>query len=135
MRVSRTWNDLTARKRAGFGHDSSLSKAPRPGSLAISCPACPQPGINLPENWQEEKDAKWKYGRVITMDGNFKADHLNMDSTKDVFLSDGLAYFVGREKYHSHLESSSSNSEVSSHLCDLVYLTYRLYTAIPLQQP
>jgi hypothetical protein len=23
------------------------------GSMAIFCPACPQPGINLPEDWKE----------------------------------------------------------------------------------
>lgn len=24
------------------------------GSMAVFCPACPQPGINLPENWKEK---------------------------------------------------------------------------------
>ena len=45
------WRDLTNRKRAGFGHDAE--RYPMPGDLAIFCPACPQPGINLPENWKE----------------------------------------------------------------------------------
>ena len=48
------WRDLTNRKRAGFGHDAE--KYPSPGDLAIFCPACPQPGINLPENWKEIYD-------------------------------------------------------------------------------
>ena len=49
------WRDLTNRKRAGFGHDAE--KYPSPGDLAIFCPACPQPGINLPENWKEVYDS------------------------------------------------------------------------------
>ena len=51
MRVSRTWRDLSNRKRAGFGHDALND--PGKGELAVFCPACPQPGINLPKNWAE----------------------------------------------------------------------------------
>ena len=54
MRVSRAWWDLTNRKRAGFGHDSST--LPGRGDLAIFCAACPQPEINLPDNWREKYD-------------------------------------------------------------------------------
>ena len=41
--------DLTDRKGAGFGHDVVWYSMP--GDLAIFCPACPQPEINLPEHW------------------------------------------------------------------------------------
>jgi len=51
MRVSRMWRDLSNRKRAGFGHDTE--KHPRLGDLATFCPACPQPGINLLDNWRD----------------------------------------------------------------------------------
>lgn len=46
MMTSREWRDLLLRKRAGFGHD--LNSKPGNGQLALFCPACPQPGINLP---------------------------------------------------------------------------------------
>jgi hypothetical protein len=36
----------------GFGHDDSIS--PGNGDLALFCPACPQPGINLPKNWKDD---------------------------------------------------------------------------------
>ena len=42
------WRDLTNHKRAGLGHD--LDKDAGAGELAIFCPACPQLGINLPED-------------------------------------------------------------------------------------
>jgi hypothetical protein len=32
--------------------DSKTSQSK--GDLAIFCPACPQPGINLPKNWKED---------------------------------------------------------------------------------
>lgn len=48
------WRDLTNRKRAGFGHDTERN--PGPGDLAIFCPACPQPGLNLPDEWASEYD-------------------------------------------------------------------------------
>ncbi|KIJ58482.1 hypothetical protein HYDPIDRAFT_62169, partial [Hydnomerulius pinastri MD-312] len=51
MRTSRVWRDLKNRKRAGFGHDQE--RTPGPGDLATFCPTCPQPGINLPERWQQ----------------------------------------------------------------------------------
>jgi hypothetical protein len=54
MRVSREWRDLQTRKRFGYGHD--LDKVPGSGDLALFCPACPQPGINLPEGWENHPD-------------------------------------------------------------------------------
>ncbi len=54
MRVSRIWRDLTNQKRAGFGHD--VQNDPGKEELVVFCPACPQPGINLPEDWAEQYD-------------------------------------------------------------------------------
>ena len=52
LRASRQWRDLKNRIQSGLGHqldgDSAID-----GSMAIFCPACPQPGINLPENWKD----------------------------------------------------------------------------------
>ena len=53
MRVSRIWRDLIARINSGFGHDTKTEV--QPGSLAIFCPACPQPGINLSKDWENDE--------------------------------------------------------------------------------
>ncbi|KAF8808486.1 hypothetical protein BYT27DRAFT_7222929 [Phlegmacium glaucopus] len=45
-----------------------------PGELAVFCPACPQLGTNLPDNWLMDKNC-WVYRRFFVADGNFKADH------------------------------------------------------------
>jgi len=54
MRVSRVWRDISARIQAGFGHHPG--ELVTPGSMAIFCPTCPQPGVNLSDDW--EKDDK-----------------------------------------------------------------------------
>jgi len=50
------WRDISARIRAGYGHHPG--KPVMPGGLAIFCPACPQPGVNLPEDWRTD-NKKW----------------------------------------------------------------------------
>jgi len=52
MTISREWLDLLLRKRFGFGHN--LNSEPGNGDLALFCPACPQPGINIPSNTSKD---------------------------------------------------------------------------------
>jgi len=54
MRVSQQRRDLLASKQFGYGHE--VDKSPGNGDLALFCPACPQPGINLPPKWLEDQD-------------------------------------------------------------------------------
>lgn len=37
-------------KRAGRGHDPAGILSTQPGQLAVDCPACPHPGINVPKD-------------------------------------------------------------------------------------
>jgi hypothetical protein len=53
LRVSRQWRDLKNRMKSGLGHPSEQEDA-NDGSMAIFCPACPQPNINLPDGWKEK---------------------------------------------------------------------------------
>lgn len=52
MRTSRAWRDIIARIQGGYSHTSGSVAVP--GSLAIFCPACPQPGVNLPDGWEND---------------------------------------------------------------------------------
>lgn len=36
--------------KLGFGFDEDIE--PGEGQLAIFCPACPQVGVNMPEQWE-----------------------------------------------------------------------------------
>jgi hypothetical protein len=54
MRVSRQWRKVQLMHQHGFA--PVTGKIPGPGDLAEFCPACPQPGVNLKENWVTEPD-------------------------------------------------------------------------------
>lgn len=51
MNMARQWRHLKMLKRAGRGHDPKGAKATSAGELAVQCPACPRPGVNLPVGW------------------------------------------------------------------------------------
>ncbi|KAG2060482.1 hypothetical protein BDR06DRAFT_871668, partial [Suillus hirtellus] len=79
----------------GFGHRSDN---PSTGELALFCLACPQPGINS-----------------FVMDGNFKAEHLHpIKPFDEVWLSDGLGFMVGKDRYNMHLAEAADTVEKSS---------------------
>lgn len=47
------WHHLKMLKRAGRSHDPTGVSATQEGECAVLCPACPQPGKNLPPDWRE----------------------------------------------------------------------------------
>ena len=51
MRVLREWRNLMSLKRMGYGHTAASEMLPPAGGLALFCPACPQPEVNLPTSW------------------------------------------------------------------------------------
>ena len=53
-RMSRLWRWMKRLKWAGYAGSSKKAAEVGAGELAIFCPACPQPGINLPDNWRED---------------------------------------------------------------------------------
>lgn len=53
-RMSRLWRWMKKLKWSGYGHNRQDPLKPDPGSLAVFCPACPQPGINLAPNWRHD---------------------------------------------------------------------------------
>lgn len=56
LRMARLWRWLKRRKWSGDGYKSPQSMGPVPGNMATFCAACPQPGINLPEDWKNDEN-------------------------------------------------------------------------------
>lgn len=54
-------------KRSGFGHHPEGEEAAKPGDLAVKCPACPYPSINLPSTWQNVTPQKWYADCVVVV--------------------------------------------------------------------
>ncbi|EMD32481.1 hypothetical protein CERSUDRAFT_58620 [Gelatoporia subvermispora B] len=105
MRIMREWRHLRMLKRAGRGHDSGGVANTAPGSCAVLCPACPYPGKNLPDGWENSpSDKRWLYQLFIAMDANFRLRRKAVSSDeKDPGLNHGYAYFVEEHAYKRHL--------------------------------
>jgi hypothetical protein len=57
FRMSMQWWHLKLLKWGGRAHDPAGVIATQRGELAVLCPSCPHPGVNLPENWKDEPAA------------------------------------------------------------------------------
>ncbi|KAG1793247.1 uncharacterized protein HD556DRAFT_1432294 [Suillus plorans] len=116
LRVARQWCQLKLLKWNGFDHEQ---RNPNDGELALFCPACPQPGINMTLPNEEDTTTQWLYSRSLVMDGNFKAEHLHPTNPEDeVWLTDGKGFMVARARYWAHLaiaEDSTQRSECNNH--------------------
>ncbi|KAG0699572.1 hypothetical protein DFH29DRAFT_877228 [Suillus ampliporus] len=117
MRVARQWRQLKLLKWNGFGHDR---RDPKDGELALFCPACPQPSINVTLLTQDDETTPgWLYSHSLVMDGNFKAEHLHLAHPEDeVWLTDGQSFMVARARYQAHLgmaKDSPQRSECNNH--------------------
>ncbi|OJA11809.1 hypothetical protein AZE42_13632 [Rhizopogon vesiculosus] len=118
MRVARQWHQCKLYKWYGFAHDS---QEPSQGELALFCPACPQPGINLdlPDGDDIDDSLAWMYSRTVVMDGNFKAEHLHpVNPADEVSLMDGLGFMVSDPTYKWHLalaQETIQRSECNNH--------------------
>ncbi|KAJ7787930.1 hypothetical protein B0H14DRAFT_3095293 [Mycena olivaceomarginata] len=93
MRTMREWRHLVMLKCGGRGE-----RQDRLGELAVVCPACPQPGINLPADWESVSgEEKFLYILYIAIDTCFRLKRRLVSSElKDPGLGSGWSYFHGR---------------------------------------
>ncbi|KAG6825919.1 hypothetical protein H0H92_001861 [Tricholoma furcatifolium] len=113
----RQWRYLRMLKRAGRGHDPDGAVAgTKEGECAILCPACPLPGINLPDGWEHApSDKQHLYALFLGIDANFRLKRKYVsDDARDPDLGDGFAYFVREKPYKEHLEQFSDYVEPKS---------------------
>ena len=131
-RMSRLWRWMKKLKWAGYAGGTTPVSEVKDGELSVFCPACPQPGINIPENWKDDparhvkqylqcierlKLFRWVYKRIFVADGNFKADHVRQkNEVDDVWLSEGSGMFPRRKEYLSFLAQAIERLTVSDSL-------------------
>ena len=53
LRMIRQWRHIRLLERSGRGHDPTGVAGTKEGECAVLCPACPYPGINLPDDWEK----------------------------------------------------------------------------------
>ncbi|KAJ7467369.1 hypothetical protein B0H11DRAFT_1732757 [Mycena galericulata] len=107
LRMTREWRNLQMLKRAGRGHAATGIAGTQPGECALLCPACPQPGKNLPPNWKdapEEKQYVFLYALFLAMDANFRLKRKDVSTEEaDPGLGPGWAFFCEVSAYMQHL--------------------------------
>ncbi|PPR08267.1 hypothetical protein CVT24_001139, partial [Panaeolus cyanescens] len=91
-------------KWSGFCHHGDPLK-PLPAEFGIFCATCPQPGVNLPDDWEKDAD-NYIYGRTFIADGNFKADHIaHASGGDDVALYDGAGMIPNSDQYKQYIQT------------------------------
>ncbi|TDL13692.1 hypothetical protein BD410DRAFT_686190, partial [Rickenella mellea] len=115
-RLTRQWDHLNLLKRSGRGNDSAGVSGTSFGELAIRCPACPYPGINVPDSWLEvPAEKRFLCTQIVTIDACFRLKRRNVSSrAKDPGLGTGWAYFVEDEAYRKYLLSCTDQQEMST---------------------
>ncbi|KAF7303422.1 CxC2 domain-containing protein [Mycena indigotica] len=116
MRISRQYRHLLLLKRKGRGHDRFGVMGTASGELAIRCPACPRPGINLPEGWENAPpEDRCLYIMFIAMDACFRLKRRSISNElRDPGLGTGWAYMVEWEPYRAHLLTITDEQEMST---------------------
>ncbi|KAJ7028998.1 hypothetical protein C8F04DRAFT_963379 [Mycena alexandri] len=117
--IVRQYRTTLMLKRAGRGHAVSGIVGTAQGELALRCRACPQPGRNLPEGWNNinwiclTADDRYKYFHFLAQDCNFRLINRNVSSeAKDPIMGDGWGYFVNHAEYTKYLRQHVSEEEI-----------------------
>ncbi|KAJ6512449.1 hypothetical protein C8R45DRAFT_813144, partial [Mycena sanguinolenta] len=117
IRMCREFRHLMLLKRGGraMAYSALGVDGTRQGELAIECPACPRPNINLPVGWQDVPlEQRFLYTLFIALDACFRLKRRLVSSKlKDPDLGPGWAYMVETGPYCEYLRSVTNQKEAS----------------------
>ncbi|KAG2002277.1 hypothetical protein CC2G_004478 [Coprinopsis cinerea AmutBmut pab1-1] len=110
-RMGRQWIHLKNLKWFGFGHTEG---EPADGDLALFCAACPQKGINVPDDeWKDLPDILKL--RSFVADGNFSCVHQRQRAAdQDIWISSGTGFMAERTAYAEHIKSATEEKQTST---------------------
>ncbi|KAJ3503690.1 hypothetical protein NLJ89_g8322 [Agrocybe chaxingu] len=116
LRMNAQWRHLKMLKRGGRGHDPSGAVGTANGELAILCPTCPHPSINLPTGWEEVEDAKrFLYATIYCMDANFRLkNQLVSNWSTDPGFGNDMSYMAPRGPYEKYVLSQADEDDIST---------------------
>ncbi|KAJ6567649.1 hypothetical protein DFH09DRAFT_1314164 [Mycena vulgaris] len=116
LRMTRQYRHLLMLKRAGRGHNPSGVYGMQPGECAVLCPACPRPGMNLPDGWENTapKD-RFLYIFFLVLNACFRLKRRLISSDlRDPGLWTGWAYFTETQGYRQFLLTVTDQKEMST---------------------
>ncbi|KAJ7061377.1 hypothetical protein C8F01DRAFT_1231233, partial [Mycena amicta] len=105
VRMSRQWDFLTRAKRAGRGHYEDGVRTTPPGGLSVRCWACPDPGRNMPDGWEDAAEGEvYRHALFLALDANFRLkNRIRANERHDPSLGSGLGSFVRTDAYKDFL--------------------------------
>ncbi|KAJ7649913.1 hypothetical protein FB45DRAFT_730388 [Roridomyces roridus] len=116
LRVCREYRHLLMLKRAGQGHEEGGVMATKPGGLAVLCPCCPRPGVNIPTDWENAPaESRFLYITFLAIDACFRLKRrLVSNEIKDAPLGPGWSYMVESAPYREFLRTATNQNEMST---------------------
>lgn len=114
LRLVLQWRHLKMLKRGGRGNDPTGIAGTRSGELAVLCPSCPYPGINLPVGWADVPPGmQFLYFLIRCVDANFRLiNQLVSSYSADPGLGIGMSYMLPCEPYEAYLLERINDTEV-----------------------
>ncbi|KAH7904972.1 hypothetical protein BJ138DRAFT_1118902 [Hygrophoropsis aurantiaca] len=116
MRMNLQWRHLKGLKRGGRGHDPTGVTGTQDAKLAIRCPSCPLPGINLPRDWKTiALEQPFLYYARVTFNCNFRLKNQLISSyAVDPGLGTGMSYFGALPGYREFLLERINDKDIST---------------------
>ncbi|KAJ7633773.1 hypothetical protein DFH06DRAFT_1139696 [Mycena polygramma] len=124
LRMVRKYRHLLMLKRGGRAHAESGVYGTKAGELAIRWPACPRPGVNLPDGWEQASpESRYRlfipnlflYTLFLALDACFRLKRRLVSSDlRDPGLGTGWAYFLEQEPYRQFLLTVTNQKEMST---------------------
>ncbi|KAJ7825743.1 hypothetical protein B0H14DRAFT_3468249 [Mycena olivaceomarginata] len=109
------YSHLLMLKRAGRGHVISGVMGTQQGELAVRCPCCPIPGVNLPDE-TAPPEFQFLYIFFLAIDTCFRLTRRLVSSIlKDPSLGSGWAYMVESVLYRQFLLMVTDQKEMSTY--------------------
>ncbi|KAL1689041.1 hypothetical protein GGG16DRAFT_126749 [Schizophyllum commune] len=117
LRCVRIWRYLKQLKRSGRANDAERNPSDvRPGELGLACPACPRPGVNLPDGWEDAPpEQRYLYVLFIALDACFRLKRRKISSReRDPSLADGGSYMVESAPFEEFIKNADEQTELST---------------------
>ncbi|KAF7345876.1 CxC2 domain-containing protein [Mycena venus] len=116
IRICRAYRHTMMLKWGGRGHDLGGAAATKSGELAVSCPACPHPGVNLPDDWENAlPEQRFIYTLFLALDACFRMKRGMVSSElKDPGLGTGMSYMLKNMPYCEYLLTVTDQKEMST---------------------
>ncbi|KAF7331416.1 CxC2 domain-containing protein [Mycena kentingensis (nom. inval.)] len=128
LRVARQYRHIMMLKRGGRGHDRQGVLGTALGELAIRCPVCPRPDVNLPEGWQDATpEDRFLYTFFVALDACFRLKRRLISSlAKDPPSGPAWAYMTELVSYERFLASVTEQDDVTLAYANMDWVFFSL---------